>query len=90
VTLIAGSLFGHPCTLSPRLPDGLDPRFAVSLTVGAQLVLPLVFAPVGNGEAVLWTKGEHISIRIVKFLNEKYHWGKWTAWVKTKFVDKYK
>lgn len=40
---------------SPRFPDSLNPHFAVRLAVGAQLILPLVFTPVGYGEAVLQT-----------------------------------
>jgi len=41
---------------SPRFSDGFNPHFAVSLAVGSQLVLPLVFSPVRNRKAVLKSK----------------------------------
>ena len=40
----------------PGLPYGIHPRFAVHFIVGSQVVLPLVFPPVRDGETVLKTE----------------------------------
>ena len=40
---------------SPGLSNGVHPGLAVHLGAGAEVVLPLVLPPVGDGEAVLST-----------------------------------